>query len=137
MSERAAKILVLDDDPDILEVNRIVLQNAGHEVSCFIEAEKALEAMGLKTPDLVITDLMMGGLDSGFSFVRRVRERPEFSRLPIIIITAVGSQRGFDFLPRNEADLAAMQVQAFFAKPVKPKELQAKVAELLDAAANA
>lgn len=133
MSDSAAKILVLDDDPDILEVNRIVLQNAGYEVACFIEPAKAFEHMLRTPPDLVITDLMMGALDSGFSFVQRIRERPEFARLPVIIITAVGSQRGFDFMPRSEADLEAMQVQAFLAKPVKPRELQAKVAELLDA----
>lgn len=132
MPEDAPLVLVVDDDPDILEFSRIVLHRGGYRVVCFTDADKAFEGMLETPPDLIVTDLMMGALDSGFALIQRIRTHPEFRMIPIIIITAVGSQRGYDFRPRDAKDLAAMQVDAFFAKPVEPKELIAKVHELLE-----
>ena len=51
--------------------------------------------------------------------------------MPVILVTAVSVQRGFDFRPRGAADLAAMHADAYFDKPVDPAALTAKVAELL------
>ena len=95
------------------------------------EALAALEsADGEERPSLVITDLMMKSLDAGFSFARTIRSDPRLSDIPIIIVSAVASQKGFDFRPRTADDLAAMNAEAFFDKPVPPAAFLAKVKEL-------
>lgn len=72
---------------------------------------------------------MMKALDSGFTLAREVKSR--WPRVPVILVTAAASQRGFDFSPRGSEDLAAMNADAFFDKPVAPDKLIAKVRDLL------
>lgn len=124
-------VVVIDDDYDVLEWCRLVLEPAGFAVCCFSDPESALTAMDDARPDAIITDLMMAHLDSGFDFARRVRSTPALARVPIIIMTAASSRHGFDFTPQSAADLAAMNVDAFFAKPAAPQALIAKLRELI------
>jgi DNA-binding response OmpR family regulator len=132
MTGNKARILAVDDDVDFLDWVRIVLEAAGHEVVCFSDAENALASITDAPPDLIITDLMMESLDAGFSFARRTKEAGNLCHVPIIIVTAAESRRGFDFRPRTGEDLAAMHVDAFFCKPVDVKALRMKVQELLN-----
>jgi two-component system alkaline phosphatase synthesis response regulator PhoP len=122
-------ILLVDDDRDFLEQNRGVLAAAGYRVSCFSDPQEALRAAEGERPDLVISDLMMKALDSGFSLARELKSR--WAGIPVILVTAAASQRGFNFSPRGREDLAAMNAEAFFDKPVDPAALIAKVKELL------
>ena len=134
MAEPRAIVLV-DDDRDFLEMNASVLASRGYAVRCFSDPQDALAAIRSgepgSMPSLVITDLMMKALDSGFSFARSLKTDPRFAAVPVIIVSAVASQKGFDFRPRSPADLAAMHADAFFDKPVDPAALLAKVEELL------
>ena len=130
----APLILLIDDDPDFLDINRHVLEAAGYRVVAFTDAKQALEAISsdpAEKPALIISDLMMTNLDSGFSLSKQIKEDPRFAGIPIIIATAVTSQLGLDFRPRTPQELAAMHVDAYFDKPIPPKDLLAKVAELL------
>lgn len=122
-------ILLVDDDRDFLEMNRGVLEARGYRVRCASDPRAALAAAEAERPDLVVTDLMMDRLDAGFSLARSLKER--FADLPIVLVTAASVQRGFDFRPRGEVDLAAMHADAYFDKPVDPAELVARVAGLL------
>jgi CheY-like chemotaxis protein len=131
MNEASRLILLVDDDIDCLEVNRHFLQAAGYRVVCCFDPEEAIVAMAKEKPDLVVTDLMMKSLDSGFSFSRRVKEDPRFCTIPVVVMTAVGSQLGYDFRPKTSDDLASMHVDAFLDKPVAPQTLVRKVQEML------
>ncbi len=124
-------ILVVDDDFDVLEWCRLILEAAGFRTACFQSGDAAYAAMQKETPALVITDLMMANLDSGFDFARSIKENPAFAHLPVIIMTAASSRHGFDFAPQTEEDLAAMHVDAYFSKPTDPQTLVAKVRELI------
>jgi two-component system alkaline phosphatase synthesis response regulator PhoP len=125
----AKLILLVDDDRDFLELNRGVLAGRGYRVVCFSDPEAALRAAERERPDLVVSDLMMKALDSGFSLARALKSRSP--AVPVILVTAASSQRGFNFSPRGREDLAAMNADAFFDKPVAPAALIAKVEELL------
>ena len=127
----APLILLVDDDPDFLKMNSHILERKGYRVLCAPDPKTALEKMQQSPPHLVVTDLMMTSLDSGFSFARQIKQDARFKNVPVIIVTAVGSQRGFDLRPRTEADLAAMCADAWFDKPVAPAALLQKVEELL------
>ena len=127
----SSMIMLVDDDVDFINLNKHILESKGYRVvSCF-GTEEAIKTMSGEKPDLIITDLMMKELNSGFSFARRMKEDPQFKTIPIIIITAVSSKMGFDFRPHNAEELAAMQVDAYFDKPVSPQRLLEKVASLL------
>ncbi len=125
----AHSILLVDDDRDFLEMNRGVLEARGYRVRCAADPQAALAAAESERPDLVVTDLMMDRLDAGFSLARSMKER--FADVPVILVTAVSVQRGFDFRPRGAVDLAAMHADAYFDKPVDPAALTARVEELL------
>ena len=124
-------ILIVDDDYDFLEINRHILEKAGFRVVTAVSPAQAMERVAAETPDLVITDLMMSEVDSGFSFSRRLRDDPRTAGLPIIMSTSVTTALGLDFTPRSAADLASMKIDAYFDKPLDGAALVAKVRELL------
>ncbi len=124
-------IMLVDDDRDFLEINRGLLEARGYRVICSTDPDEALAAAKRERPDLVVTDLMMKNLDSGFSLARAIKSERALAAIPVILVTAVASQRGFDFNPRTREELAAMNAEAFFDKPVSPEALVAKVQELL------
>lgn len=131
--DNPALILIVDDDYDFLEINRMILERAGYRVMTASEPGEALAKIENEKPDLVITDLMMTDLDSGFAFSRQVKQDPRFHDLPVIISTSVSSALGLDFRPRSDEELTEMHVDAYFDKPLDPRRLLDKVAELLAA----
>ncbi len=131
-----ALILIVDDDYDFLEINRLILERAGYRVLTAAEPKQALVRMAERKPDLVITDLMMTSLDSGFLFARTIKEDPRYADVPVIIATSVSSALGLDFRPRSDEDRAQMHVDAYFDKPLDTARLLATIDELLHAAAS-
>lgn len=134
-------ILVVDDDADFQDIMRHILSNAGYRVTCCLSPDEAMGTIQddepATIPALIITDLMMDTLDAGFLFAGRIREDERLDGVPVILVTAAGSVRGFDFHPRDPHDMEVMNIDAFFDKPVSPKVLLAKVTELLAAVHNA
>jgi len=128
----APAILLVDDDPDFLDMTRHVLEAAGYRVASACDAAAAFEAIGREAPSLIVTDLMMKAMDSGFSLARQVKADPRLRGVPVIIATAIASRLGIDFTPRSADDLAAMNADAFLEKPVLPADLLAAVKRLLD-----
>jgi len=132
MTETAgALILIVDDDYDFLAINRHILEKAGYRVVTASDPSEALARMREEKPALVITDLMMTAVDSGFSLSRSIRDDPRFAGVPVIISTSVSSALGLDFRPRTQEDLEKMRVDAYFDKPLDAQRLLEKVAELL------
>jgi CheY-like chemotaxis protein len=132
MESAGAYILCVDDDADFLEFYREVLGAGGFKVSCCTNQKDALQKMAETVPALVVTDLMMESLSAGFTFSRAIKENERFRSVPVIVITAIGGQRGFNFNPKGEDDLKAMNADAYFDKPVAPDILISKVKELLN-----
>jgi CheY-like chemotaxis protein len=130
-AQPAPTILLVDDDHDFLEVTRHVLEAAGHRVVCTSDPSAALELAAAERPSLVVSDLMMKALDSGFSLARALKADARFSGIPVILVTAIASRLGYDFAPRTPAELAAMGADAFFEKPVAPAKLLAEIQRLL------
>lgn len=131
MELEAPLILVVDDDPDFLEMHREILESAGYRVASAYDPQGALELFAREQPALVVTDLMMSSLDSGFALSRELSARSGAGRIPVIIVTSVAQRLGYDFTPRSADELNAMCADAYFAKPVQPGSLLEKVRELL------
>lgn len=82
-----ARILIVDDESDILFILRVVLESAGYEVVQALDGQEALDAIPRAHPDLVITDLMMPVMD-GRELIRRLRENPSTASIPVMMVSA-------------------------------------------------
>jgi two-component system phosphate regulon response regulator PhoB len=117
------RVLVVDDEPDIVELVRYHLEKAGIECVHAAEGGIALRLVREHRPDAVILDLMLPGL-SGLEVCRLLRRDPATARLPIIMLTARG----------EEVDrVVGLEVGAddYVVKPFSPRELVARVGALL------
>jgi DNA-binding response OmpR family regulator len=120
-----ARILIVDDDVDIIEASRVMLELDGHEVLAAGSYQEGLDrALGAK-PDLMILDVMMDEPDDGFALAQALRGRGV--KAPIIMLTSVSRVTGLSFGP--DSDL--LPVDDFVQKPVDPALLQQKVRALL------
>ncbi|MCD4739023.1 MAG: response regulator [Anaerolineae bacterium] len=83
------RILIVEDHPVLLNAICGLLENDGYEVVGATNGDDALEAMAVKTPELVISDIMMPGMD-GYELYQKIRENPQWTRIPFIFLTAKG-----------------------------------------------
>jgi CheY-like chemotaxis protein len=125
----SGKILLVDDDPDFLEMHKAVLQNHGYDVLTATSGQEGLERVRAEIPDLIILDLMMEKHDAGFSFSKTVKTDPLFRKIPILMVTSVAEATGFRF--SLEEDGYWMKTDDFLDKPVIPKILLERVDKLL------
>lgn len=92
------RILVIDDEPDVLLLCRVNLEFEGHEVLEAAEGQEGLDLAVLHGPDLIVLDVMLPEKD-GFSVLRKLREYPETAEVPVIFLTAKAQEddqiRGF------------------------------------------
>jgi len=113
------QILVVDDELDILEMTRIMLESSGFEVITASDGEKALEIVEEKTIDLILLDAVMPGIH-GLDVCRALKRNPKTKIIPIIIFSALGT--GVDMMldDQDKAD-------AYLSKPFTRKILLDKV----------
>lgn len=115
------KILIIDDDIDLVEAMRLTLESAGFEVIDAQDGKKGLEKISSDSPDLVILDVMMGTQDEGFHVAYQIRNNPDTSDIPLIMLTAVGQETGFSFDKEKDEDF--LPVNEFLEKPIDPDTL--------------
>jgi two-component system phosphate regulon response regulator PhoB len=117
------RILVVDDEPDLLELVRVNLSQAGFEVETAETGRQALERVRRSAPDLLILDLMLPDL-SGTEVCRHLRQDPSLAEIPIIMLTARA----------DEVDrVVGLEVGAddYVTKPFSPRELTLRVRAVL------
>lgn len=115
----AGKVLIADDEPNIVLSLEFLMQQAGFEVRTVSDGEAALKAIASDVPDLILLDVMMPGKD-GYEVCETVRANPEWSRVRIIMLTA----RGRD-IEREKG--MALGADDYVIKPFATQELVAKV----------
>lgn len=123
------KVLVVDDEPDLVELVAYNLKREGYEVASSADGEEALEKIRTQRFDLVVLDLMLPGIQ-GLELCRAVKADPRTASLPVIMLTAKS----------EEADrVTGLETGAddYVAKPFSPRELAARVRAVLRRAAGA
>jgi DNA-binding response OmpR family regulator len=120
------RIVLVDDDPDIQESVRMVLENAGYEFMGAMNAENGMMLIEEGNPDLVILDVMMEQPDDGFFMAQELRSKGV--RIPIIMLTSISSVTGMKYTRDNEM----IQVDEFVEKPIAPAYLLGKIRNLLE-----
>lgn len=120
-------ILIVDDDPDFVEVTRIVLERAGYRTCSAASGKEALEAMAVDGPDLVILDVMMDGILDGWDAGRRMRADPNLWDVPILVISSITGSEYLGMVPTDDDNW----MDNFLSKPVGPRQLLQEVRRLL------
>lgn len=124
-----AKILIIDDDADIVLAVRLSLEGAGHQVMDAPNGTEGLELIKAEQPELIILDVMMNNQTEGFQVALKLRnpdptsEYGEFCHIPILMLTAIHSTT----LLRFEPDMDYLPVDLFVDKPIDPDDLVQKV----------
>ena len=117
------KILVVDDEEDILELVRFNLSKEGYQVICAATGEKAVEMARAELPDLMVLDLMLPGMD-GLEAAKFLKNNPETQNIPIVMLTAKG----------EESDVVTgleLGADDYVVKPFSPRILLARVKAVL------
>ena len=122
-SLEGARILVVDDDPDTLEVECALLESQGFRLVCVESVEAAVAAMRKQAPDLVITDCAMP-IHDGFDLLHRIKQDPELEAIPTLMVTAHANPDLRDRAFKEGVD-------AFLTKPLDPERLVKVVEELI------
>jgi len=119
----AKKVLIVDDEPNIVAALDYLLQRSGYEVRIASNGEEALRQVEAFGPDLVLLDVMMPQR-SGYDVCQRIRERPEWSGIRIVILSAKG----------RDAEVSkglALGADLYVTKPFSNAELVAQIGRLL------
>ncbi len=118
------KVLIVDDEPNILLSVEFLMQREGHEVVTARDGQEAVELLAAAKPDLMILDVMMPR-KNGFEVCSEVRADPAFADMPILMLTAKGREAE---VKKGES----LGADAYITKPFSTHELVAKVQALLD-----
>ncbi|MBI4081920.1 MAG: response regulator transcription factor [Candidatus Lambdaproteobacteria bacterium] len=117
------QLLVIEDEEDLLELIRFNLEREGYRITAVATGEAAVRAAETATPDLVLLDLMLPGMD-GLEVCRLLRRNPRTAGVPIMMVTAKG----------EEADIVAgleLGASDYVTKPFSPRVLVARVRVVL------
>lgn len=127
--ETKAKILIIDDDPDIVEASRMVLEAKGYQVFSAANSTDGRKKIKEERPQLIILDVMMDKMDDGFVLAQSLKQDQQYASIPILMLTAVIKKTGFTFSPQSDGEW--LPVDDFVEKPIQPDVLIKKVETLL------
>jgi CheY-like chemotaxis protein len=126
---KEAYILIVDDDPDILENITTILETQPYRLATARDGKQCIKMLEEETPDLLILDLLMPRMD-GWGVIREMRSERKFDKVPIMILSTVvedASRRRYEL----ETGMS-MDVQEYIQKPARPAELLRLVTKLLN-----
>ena len=122
-----ARILVVDDDPDFVEITRMILEANGYLVDTAANGEQALKKLHQSLPDLVLLDVMMSSVLDGVNLTHTIAQDPALKHVPIVMISSIASSPEAGMFPTDEY----IPIDAWISKPVQPNALLDKVAQFI------
>ena len=97
MSDKVSNIVLIDDDPDMHLVVKMILEPQGHHVVCYLSGPEGLETIRHQLPDLVLLDIMLAHPSEGLQVACEMRHDDRLKNIPIIMISAIGETIGKDY----------------------------------------
>ncbi len=117
------KILIVDDDADLVLATRLVLESAGYDVEEAANGEMAVEKMRADKPNLVLMDVMMANPLDGYHTTQQIADDPQLSRIPILMVSAITASVYASSFPTDQL----LSIREFISKPVEPETLLKKI----------
>jgi CheY-like chemotaxis protein len=117
------KILIVDDDPDIVLAYRLVLESAGYTVEEAASGEECLAKMQTSRPDLILMDVMMANPLDGYYTTQQISDNPQLREIPILMISSITTSQYAAAFPTDQY----LDIREFISKPVEPEVLLGKV----------
>ncbi|HPJ40123.1 MAG TPA: response regulator [Spirochaetota bacterium] len=108
-------ILIIDDDPDIRDLVKMVLESAGFATNTAANGSEGIDLFDAETPDLVLCDMMMEQIDSGARVVQEIREKN--TRVPVFLLSSIGDATA------RYMNVTALGFSGVIQKPVLPEKL--------------
>lgn len=121
-------VLIVDDEPHVVRVLRLMLERAGYDVASAADGREALEQIAIRLPDLLLSDIQMDGM-GGRELCQTVRARYPDQPFPILVMTSMTAAEERDWV----RDLANVE---FLEKPLSPRQLVARLSTLFTATAG-
>ncbi len=128
------KVLVIDDDPDIVEALKMTLEANHYKVYTAANGTEGLKQVKAVNPNMIILDVMMDTITEGFQVSYQLRnpdpksEYAKYSKIPILMLTAIAEKKHMKFSPRADGDF--LPVDDFVEKPIRPQVLLEKVKKM-------
>ncbi len=116
-------ILVIDDDPDYVEVTSALLENHGYRVKSANNSDEAITALREEKPDLVILDIMMKDILDGLKVTYEMHDNAELYKIPIIVVSSIANTTYAEHFPTDEY----LHIDDWVSKPINPDVLLEKV----------
>ncbi|HBC74583.1 MAG TPA: response regulator [Candidatus Wallbacteria bacterium] len=129
------KILIIDDDPDIVETMKTVLESKAYQVETASNGTEGLEKVKKFDPNLIILDVMMDSITEGFHVTYKLRspepssEYAKWAKTPIVMVSAINTASHFKYSPQTDSNF--LPVDEFLNKPIEPENLLAVVEKCL------
>jgi len=125
-ADKPLKILCVEDEPEMIDLIRLILERKGYEVIGAVGGQEGIETIRREQPDLVLLDIMMPEVD-GWEVFRFIKAAPEFQDVPVIIVTA--KAQSID----KVLGLYIAKVDDYITKPFGPQELVESIERVLEA----
>jgi len=119
----ARKVLLVDDDTDLVALNRVVLEKSGYVVVAAHTGRAGIEMARAEKPDVIVLDVMMTTNSEGFDVARALKGDEATRTIPLLMLTSVNRTVPFRFEP----DPTFLPVDRFLEKPLSPEELLKQV----------
>jgi DNA-binding response OmpR family regulator len=123
-----AKILVIDDDPDLVEALKMILQTGPYSVVFAFDGEEGLKKVKEEDPDLIILDLLLPK-ENGDALCRELKKDPRYANIPILVLTAVAEKMSSKLFSTHK--MGSLPADDYVDKPVQPQDLLCRVRRLL------
>ena len=129
MDEEMKKILLVDDDIDLIQQYKPVLEHAGYQVSAAFTAGEGFELFTTFQPDAVIVDLAMEHFDSGFQLCNKIKKTPKGQQTPVIIMTSAAHETGIRLGADTAEERRWIRADDYLEKPISARDLLQYLAE--------
>jgi DNA-binding response OmpR family regulator len=123
------RILLVDDDRDLVDALRLALEAHGYEVRTAADTQEAQQCIQAECPDLIVLDVMLNQPGEGIQFAVELKRDANLKHLPIVMLTSIN--RRFHLGIGREVEEGYLPVDRFLEKPVEPEQLLSAIKELL------
>lgn len=125
--DKVKKVLIVDDDFDLLEQNRILMESKGFTVVTAESGKEGFEVFQKEKPDAAIVDLIMEEMDSGFILCHKIKKTEHGKKIPVFMLTSATYETGFKFNSSTKEEKDWIKCDGLLNKPVVVEELLSKM----------